>query len=1006
AAADALRSEARTAAPVRSERRGAQTAWLFPGQGAQHAGMAAGLHAHEPIFRQAFDRCAEILRPALGLDLQEAVLRGEDEALQRTELAQPALFAVEWSLAALWGSWGVRPAAMAGHSIGEFVAACLAGVFTLEDALGLVAERGRLMGSMPAGAMLAAALPETALAALCARLGDLSVAAVNGPSSCVASGPEEAVRRLESELERTGVACRRLRTSHAFHSAMMDPVVAPFEQRVRRARLSPPAIPFLSNVTGGWIAGDQAADPAYWASHLRQPVRFADNLAALAADTARVLLEAGPGTSLGSLARAQAGPDLVVVSSMRHPGRGVSDREALLEAAGRLWCAGVDLDPEALHPAGRRVALPGYPFRRDRHWIDPAGAAADRSAAPSVEEEQGKNPDRAAWFYVPGWRSTPWRAPRPEPDRRWLVLGDEGPLALAVAAEARAAGAAVVPVRAGAAFEERPDGSFTVDPGRRADFEALLRTLASSGPLPDRIVHLWCSGPDLHADAAQRLGFFALVHLTQALGQAAAAHWRLAVAAGGLFDVIGEPVRAPHRATLAGIVRVIPQEYPGVSARLIDTAEDDPDSSARRLAEELADPGPEPIAAWRGGRRWVPCWTQVRAGEPPGEASALFRPGAAWLLTGGTGPLELAVAARLAASGGAGVAFLECDPSSEAAVRPLRDAGIDVICSGARTGDPAAVREAAAAARARFGRLDVVLHTAGSIDGGMIQLKDRAAAERVLRPRLAGAPALRGSLREGETLVLFSSAISATGLFGQADYCAASCLLDALAREARPEAAGPRVVSLGWGTALWDRWQPPAGPGSAALLDQLRAMQARIGITVEEGVEALERALALGEPHVVISPQDLHELIEQSAAASVTEFLEGVGRPAAAAARRAGAAPVEPETPTERAVAGIWTSLLGVSPIGRRDNFFDLGGNSLLAIQLASTLRKSFEIDLTIASLFEASDLAALAAAVDRGLEERRAAEEVARLLDEIEALTPGEIQAELTRAAQPAAAE
>ncbi|HLM66289.1 MAG TPA: type I polyketide synthase, partial [Longimicrobium sp.] len=282
---------------------GRPVAFLFPGQGAQHVRMAAGVYAGEPVFRAALDRCADVLRPQLGLDLRDLLYpAGDDEAaaerLGQTAVTQPALFAVEWALAQLWMGWGVRPDAMLGHSVGEFVAACLAGVFGLEDALRLVAARGRLMQSLPPGAMLGVYLPE---AELLPRLPEgISLAAANGPATCAVSGPVDVLRAFEEALLEDGVALRRLHTSHAFHSAMMDPILEPFRELVLRARPRAPELPYVSSVTGTWITADQATDADYWARQLREPVRFRDGVdTLLQADGSTVLLEVGPGRTLG-----------------------------------------------------------------------------------------------------------------------------------------------------------------------------------------------------------------------------------------------------------------------------------------------------------------------------------------------------------------------------------------------------------------------------------------------------------------------------------------------------------------------------------------------------------------------------------------------------------------------------------------------------------------------------------------------------------------------------------
>ncbi|HEX5758509.1 MAG TPA: acyltransferase domain-containing protein, partial [Thermoanaerobaculia bacterium] len=364
---------------------GTPVAFLLPGQGAQHPGMGAELYAAEPVFRAALDRCCELLRPELGLDLRALLhppAAADREAaarrLEQTAIAQPALFAVEVALAELWSSWGVRPQAMLGHSLGEYVAAYLAGVFSLEDGLRLMAARGRIMQALPAGAMLGVPLDEEEVQEFLGGQDELSLAAVNAPSACVVSGPAERVAALEAALARRGVEARRLRTSHAFHSRMMEPAVAAFRAVVETVPLSPPILPYLSNVTGAWITALEAVDPGYWARHLRETVRFADGLATLLARGPALVLEVGPGQVLSGFARRQPDAAPRVVASLPRPTEGRSELDALLGALGRLWIGGAEIDWGGFWAGERRrrVPLPTYPFERRRYWVDGARAAA------------------------------------------------------------------------------------------------------------------------------------------------------------------------------------------------------------------------------------------------------------------------------------------------------------------------------------------------------------------------------------------------------------------------------------------------------------------------------------------------------------------------------------------------------------------------------------------------------------------------------------------------------
>ena len=412
--------------------------FMFPGQGAQYLRMAHGIYAAEPVFRAHIEECAQLFAPHLGLDLREVLYpddqgtgdrgqgtgdrrqgdkacpeweRGETRRsrmedrrssilhppssiphpspppalrlspipqLDQTWLAQPALFAVEYALAQLWMAWGVRPQALIGHSLGEYVAACLAGVFSLEDAAALVAERGRLMQQIPGGAMLGVPLAADALRPL---LDDrLSLAAINGPALCVVSGPTAALEELEQNLAARGLNCRYLPAAHAFHSSLMDPILAAFAAHVQRFKLRPPTIPYISNITGTWASPAEATDPAYWARQLRQTVRFGEGVALLLQDPGRILLEVGPGRTLIGLVRAQAGAasELTLLSTLRHPREDQPDEAFLLATLGRLWLAGVPVSWEGLYAQERRrrLQLPTYPFERQRYWLDPRAADA------------------------------------------------------------------------------------------------------------------------------------------------------------------------------------------------------------------------------------------------------------------------------------------------------------------------------------------------------------------------------------------------------------------------------------------------------------------------------------------------------------------------------------------------------------------------------------------------------------------------------------------------------
>jgi phthiocerol/phenolphthiocerol synthesis type-I polyketide synthase E len=411
--------------PVTPER---TVAFLFPGQGAQYVGMGRDLYDRLSCFREIVDACAERLRPVLGFDLREVIYPApgaEDAAsdrLRQTAVAQPALFTIELALTRQLERWGVRPAVVAGHSLGEYVAACVAGVFSDDDALALVAERGRLMQSCLPGAMLSVSLAESELTPYLTA--DVALAAVNGPTQCVVGGSAAAIDRLDAALKASGVTTRLLVTSRAFHTPMMDPILPAFAERVARTARHAPSLPWVSTVTGTWISPDEAVDPAYWARQIRQPVRFGAAVTTLRKEPTRVLVEVGPGRTLASLVRLQSPDrrtrgqaDAPVIGTMRHPDDQQPDLDVLLGGLGRLWVAGAPVDWQALHDSAsrRRVPLPTYPFERRRFWIG-GTAQGPEIASPPTNGDADLPPSEAptSGRYDRPALATPYRAPQTE----------------------------------------------------------------------------------------------------------------------------------------------------------------------------------------------------------------------------------------------------------------------------------------------------------------------------------------------------------------------------------------------------------------------------------------------------------------------------------------------------------------------------------------------------------------------------------------------------------------
>lgn len=1006
--------------------------FMFSGQGSQYPNMGLELYQHEPLFRETVDQCAAYLQPHLGHDVRTLIYPGEMESaaaaerLSQTAHTQPALFVIEYALAKLWQGWGIEPQAMIGHSIGEFVAACLAGVFSLQDALFLVATRGRLMQAQSSGDMLAVPLAAEAVEPYLAAesLHALSLAVINGPTQCVVSGPADATARLESRLAEQGISARRLHTSHAFHSAMMEPALEPFMAAFANVTLNPPRIPYLSNLTGTWITADQATDPTYWVNQLRQTVNFAAGLEELVKAPDGILLEVGPGTVLRALAQQHpARPaEQIVLASLPHITDQRPAQRFLLQSLGQLWSHGVTVDWSGFYAAEprRRVTLPTYPFERQRHWIE-------GQTAPTAQPEQDDRLVLRDWFSIPSWKRSKPLACFPNLDLAgqslgWLVFVDACGLGTQLVQQLQQQGQTVITAAAGEAFSQRDEFTYTLNATQIADYRALFKALQQAGQPASRMVHCWNVTPADEPFTASDPSFYSLLFLAQALGeQNRSEPVHISVIANQLQSVTGDEPLVAEKATLLGPCRVISQEYANIACRSIDielshTASHLPQRLVEQLLRELTADSPDVIVAYRGQHRWVQTFEPAALSEA--SASAL-RPQGVYLITSGLSDTGLVMARYLAQTVQAQLVLTDPAPfpgktawsawladhapADETRrkieqLQAIEALGAEILVVEASVTQPASMQSALKQASQQFGPLHGVLHIATPRGSGLMQLKTPDQAQEVLAPRVAGTQVLEAVLRDTplDFLALFGSNVSVAGGLGQVDECAANAFLDAYAHRRSMQSPYP-VVAIGWSGWNWDDHFEQLMAEMPQMQSQVRQLREHYGITPEEAGQAFERILASGQPQIIVSTQDLQIWIDQQNTLTSANFMDQLD-------------PIQPvqgisdenfEAPAndiEVKIAAVWQEVFGVERIGRHDNFFDLGGHSLLAIQLISRTRDALQIDeLPLSTLFETPTVAGLAETAAASGQEEADAEEIEAVLQEIEGLSEDELRAMLT---------
>ncbi|WDE09237.1 acyltransferase domain-containing protein [Thalassomonas viridans] len=950
--------------------------FMFSGQGSQHLGMGYALYREYPAFRQAFDACAHALSGELERDLTSFIsLSGEEELaalLQQTRYTQPVLFAYEYALAQLYISWGIEAEVMIGHSLGEYVAACLAGVWSLRDSLLLVARRGRLMQTLEAGAMLSVSLEHEQLAPLLDDSCD--IAAINTPAQTVVSGPVAAIGALALKLQDRQVPCKRLKTDHAFHSAMTDGILADFAGCFADIQSRAPQKPFISNLTGQWITAAQAQNPDYWVQHLRATVRFGEGIALITREHPdSLLLEIGPGRVLSQFSRQIAGAGAVVVNSQLPVQDDVVNRQnsQLLSALAQVWQGGAGVDWQAFYQErpGRRVSLPGYPFRRQRYWIDPPNQARLPSApAEPVSGEAG--------IYLPSWKLSPYSDPAGgrRDSANYLVFSAADSLSEQLILSLREQGHQVVTVVKAGAFTAG-DGEYGINPDYFSDYCALFHHLESMAWPVQRLIACWqLARPDVEAGLLHLMN---LARMAEHMPYHPMQELRLLVRAG--TDFTGGEIE-PASLALASACRVLNDESEALSCQCLDVyaEESELESPAflRSLNRELGLEITEQHVVLRHGRRWLSSQEAYTGPQGKGGENPIIE-GGHYVITGALGDIGRSLCDWLTAQAKVHLTLVVrrplppqsgweehlsdpgCEPGLSARLKfllALKEKCLGLTLVSADVADQA---QLSSSLKAAIGKRPVEgsFHVAGLMSQSVVLEKSRYDIENGIKAKVQGCRNLYQLMLEhqGRFMVLFSSLSAQLGGIGQYEYSAANAYMDGFARQMSGQGACA-VVAVNW-----DRWQQT----SKAVPEHLQKLrQAVSGLNREQAFSALKTILLRHEgenPQWIVSTRKAGGQIRRKPGSAGEEVISAAGHDRPWSSRDF----VELETDSEKRLASIWQNLMRVEQIGRDDDFLELGGDSLMAVQMVAKIKEEFGVTLAVASLLDGTVLHQIAAGID-----------------------------------------
>jgi amino acid adenylation domain-containing protein len=989
--------------------------FIFPGLGAQYPGMGLELYKTEPVFREETDRCFNLLQHLVDYDIKEILYPdlypaispppalgdslpiGECSApagalhsgIDQIDIAQMAVFIFEYALAKLLIKWGVTPDAMMGYSFGEYTAACISGVMSLEDTLSLLAARGRLIGQVPEGAMLSVPLPLDQVRPLLVEYEELDVAIDNGPS-CIVAGTKFAVAVFAKQMKKQKFICKSLNFSHAIHSKMMQPILIQFEEKAAGIRVNEPQIPYISNVTGTWLNTDDILDPCYWARHLRETVRFADGIKELLEKEHVIFIEVGPGRDLSELLTPYINgrSSQKVINLVRPESKKVSDIYYLLNKMGQLWLYGKRIHWQAFHGENnrKRIPLPSYPFEKVPYPIENnlLQAATKWLSENSTDEKTG---DFEHCFYMPTWKRSPilYLEQNYRPGKaQWLVFMDKNQngLGLLFTQRLKALNHPVISVMMGNHFRKQDSSQYIIDPTQDKDFQRLFNQVAEiCKPLNHtlNIIHFWSVGPASgekqilgmnEFEKAQALGFYSLLKIVRAIvangKQGVECEYRFGVVTNNMQDVTGAETLDPQKATMTGLLKVISQEYPHIRCQSVDILLPKPGSwqeaqLVTQLMEEFTHWYCDTDVAYRNTFRWQLSFESLQLKETH-SASGVLKEKGVYLVTGGLGTIGLTLAehlakelkARLILTGRSSFPFRQQwqhwlnshkkEDNISVKIRKLMELeshGAQVLTLSADAANQQEMERVIRRAELKWGTIDGLIHAAGITwdhSFKVISKLDREQCLHHFQPKVHGLMILDKLFRDKplDFCCVISCISSFLGGLGFAAEAAANSFMDAYVRQVN------RIKPIPWTCLNWDDMEKEMKVMAfQRILSQPHLKQ----VVVSKGGQLEKRIQRWVKREGV-----RHEQEQTKTPSTLTPPRPPLDNPY-----------VAPRNPREQAICCIWLRLFGFERIGVQDDFLELGGDSLKAFTVLNVIHKELKVEVPLTQFFKQPTIEKLA---------------------------------------------